>query len=347
MLPGNTGGAVMKPTNFARYMSTYLTEFLPGVKGVSYNTIASKRDTYMLLFKYLKECQNLKPEAVDIPQLSMEVINAFLEWLEPTRNSSVSTRNIRLAAIKSLFSYIQMQTPDYIYQCQQILSIPRKKEPEHNIEYLTVDGIKAVLDAVDTSTKQGLRDLALLSIMYDSAARVQEIADLCVNDFRIEKPSTLRLIGKGQKTQIIPSMDNTAALLTKYINLFHPHYKGVHGIPLFSNRNGEKLTRAGITYILNKYVDLAKEEHPSLVLETVSPHGLRHSKSMHMLQAGVPLIYIRDFLGHSEISTTEIYARCDSEQKRKAIEAACPSITKADVPLWHSDSTLIEWLQSL
>ena len=117
----------MKPTNFARYMSTYLTEFLPGVKGVIYNTIASKRDTYMLLFKYLKECQNLKPEAVDIPQLSMEVINAFLEWLETTRNSSVSTRNIRLAAIKSLFSYIQMQTPDYIYQCQQILSIPRKK----------------------------------------------------------------------------------------------------------------------------------------------------------------------------------------------------------------------------
>ena len=168
----------MKPTNFARYMSTYLTEFLPGVKGVSYNTIASKRDTYMLLFKYLKECQNLKPEAVDIPQLSMEVINAFLEWLETTRNSSVSTRNIRLAAIKSLFSYIQMQTPDYVYQCQQILSIPRKKEPEHNIEYLTVDGIKAVLDAVDTSTKQGLRNLALLSIMYDSAARVQEIADL-------------------------------------------------------------------------------------------------------------------------------------------------------------------------
>ena len=223
----------------ASHNKTDLTEFLPGVKGVSYNTIASKRDTYMLLFKYLKECQNLKPEAVDIPQLSMEVINAFLEWLEITRNSSVSTRNIRLAAIRSLFSYIQMQKPDYIYQCRQILSIPRKKEPEHNIEYLTVDGIKAVLDAVDTFTKQGLRDLA------------------------------------------------------------------------------------------------------------VSPHGLRHSKSMHMLQAGVPLIYIRDFLGHSEISTTEIYARCDSEQKRKAIEAACPSITKADVPLWHSDSTLMEWLQSL
>ena len=337
----------MKPTNFARYMSRYLIEFLPGVKGVSYNTIASKRDTYMLLLKYLKECKNLSPDVVDIPQLSSELISDFLEWIETERKSSVSTRNIQLAAIKSLFSYIQMQTPDYIYQCQQILSIPRKKEPDHNIEYLTVDGIKSILDAVDTSTKQGIRDLALLSLMYDSAARVQEIADLCINDFRAEKPSTLRLTGKGQKTRIIPLMNNTAELLTKYINIFHPNHKGMQGVPLFYNRNGDKLTRAGISYILSKYVNLAKQKQPSLIPKNVSPHGLRHSKSMHMLQAGVPLIYIRDFLGHSEISTTEIYARCDSEQKRKAIEAVCPEITKADVPLWHSDSTLLEWLQSL
>lgn len=121
----------------------------------------------------------------------------------------------------------------------------------------------------------------------------------------------------------------------------------MQGVPLFYNRNGDKLTRAGISYILSKYVNLAKQKQPSLIPKNVSPHGLRHSKSMHMLQAGVPLIYIRDFLGHSEISTTEIYARCDSEQKRKAIEAVCPEITKADVPLWHSDSTLLEWLQSL
>lgn len=275
------------------------------------------------------------------------MIVGFLDWLETVRNSSISTRNIRLAAIKSLFSYIQTQTPDYIYQCQQILSIPRKKEPEHILEYLTVEGVKAVLGAIDASAKQGSRDTALLSIMYDSAARVQEIADLCVNDFRKEKPATLRLTGKGQKTRIIPLMNTTAELLSKYIDAFHPDYNGEKGIPLFSNRNKSKLTRAGIAYILNKYVEQARQEHPTLVPETVSPHGFRHSKSMHMLRAGVPLIYIRDFLGHSEISTTEIYARCDSEQKRKAIEAACPNVTKAETPLWHSDSSLIEWLQSL
>ena len=337
----------MNPTCFARYMSKYLTEYLPGIQGVSYNTIASKRDAYILLLKYLDDTQNIKAEDVDIPLLTRETIIKYLEWLEKSRGSSVSTRNIRLAAIKSLFSYIQTQTPDYIYHCQQILSIPRKKEPGHTLEYLTVEGIKSVLDAVEASSRTGLRDLTLLSLMYDSAARVQEIADLAVNDFRAEKPSTLRLTGKGSKTRIVPLMSATSDLVSKYISIYHPSYRGEYNVPLFSNRKKEKLTRAGITYILKKYVKIAREKQPDLIPETVSPHGFRHSKSMHMLQAGVPLIYIRDFLGHSEISTTEIYARCDSEQKRKAIENTCPSITKSETPMWQKDTSLLGLLQSL
>lgn len=337
----------MNPTCFARYMSKYLTEYLPGIQGVSYNTIASKRDAYILLLKYLDDTQNIKAEDVDIPLLTRETIIKYLEWLEKSRGSSVSTRNIRLAAIKSLFSYIQTQTPDYIYHCQQILSIPRKKEPGHTLEYLTVEGIKSVFDAVDASSRKGLRDLTLLSLMYDSAARVQEIADLSVNDFRAEKPSTLRLTGKGSKTRIVPLMSATSDLVSKYISIYHLSYRGEYNVPLFSNRKKEKLTRAGITYILKKYVKIAREKQPDLIPETVSPHGFRHSKSMHMLQAGVPLIYIRDFLGHSEISTTEIYARCDSEQKRKAIENTCPSITKSETPMWQKDTSLLGWLQSL
>ena len=297
--------------------------------------------------KYLDDTQNIKAEDVDIPLLTRETIIKYLEWLEKSRESSVSTRNIRLAAIKSLFSYIQTQTPDYIYQCQQILSIPRKKEPGHTLEYLTIEGIKSVLDAVETSSRTGFRDLTLLSLMYDSAARVQEIADLSVNDFRAEKPSTLRLTGKGSKTRIVPLMSTTSDLVSKYISIYHPSYRGEYNVPLFSNRKKEKLTRAGIAYILKKYIKIAREKQPDLIPETVSPHGLRHSKSMHMLQAGVPLIYIRDFLGHSEISTTEIYARCDSEQKRKAIENTCPSITKSETPMWQKDTSLLGWLQSL
>ncbi len=212
---------------------------------------------------------------------------------------------------------------------------------------MTLDGVKAILDSVDAGTKSGLRDLALLSVMYDSAARVQEVADLCVNDVRFEKPSTLRLTGKGRKTRIIPMMEPTAALIRSYIHAFHGSDGNVSKTPLFYNHSKSKLTRAGITYILSKYVKSARKTHPALIPETVSPHGFRHSKSMHMLQAGVPLIYIRDYLGHVEISTTEIYARCDSAQKRQAIEAAYPEFRKNEVPEWHSDGSLMDWLRSL
>ena len=337
----------MKPTNLAKYMSKYLTEHLPGICGLSYNTIASRRDSYMLLLLYLKEVRGINPDTVEIPALDKNMILEFLDWLENERNSSSATRNLRLAAIKSFFSYIQMQTPDYIYQCQQVRLIPRKKEPEHPLEYLTVEGIKAILAAVDSSSKPGLRDLALLSLMYDSAARVQEVADLRVDNFRREKPYTLRLTGKGNKTRVIPLMDKTAQLIAQYINSAHAAHKQGHGTLLFPGRNDKKLTRAGITYILCKYVTIARRKTPAIIPDIASPHSLRHSKSVHMLEAGVPLIYIRDFLGHSQISTTEIYARCNSEQKRKAIEAACADIIKPEVPMWHNNGSLMEWLQSL
>ena len=337
----------MKPTNLAKYMSKYLTEYLPGICGLSYNTIASRRDSYMLLLLYLKEVRGINPNTVEIPTLDKDMIQAFLDWLENGRHSSVASRNIRLAAIKSFFSYIQMQTPDYIHQCQQVKLIPRKKEPEHPLEYLTVEGIRAVLAAVDSSSKSGLRDLALLSLMYDSAARVQEIADLCVNNFRREKPSTLRLTGKGSKTRVIPIMDKTAQLITQYINSCYMANKQGHSALLFPGRNDKKLTRSGISYILSKYVTIARQKNPAIIPVIVSPHSFRHSKSIHMLEAGVPLIYIRDYLGHSEISTTEIYARCNSEYKRKAIETACADIINPEIPIWHNDGSLMEWLQSL
>ena len=295
----------------------------------------------------LKEVKNLKPERTEITNLSKETIISFLDWIEADRRCGISTRNIRLSAIKAFFSYLQMQTPDYIYQCQQILAIPPKKCPEKGLEYMTLDGIKAILDSIDLVSKSGLRDLTLLSVMYDSAARVQEIADLCVSDVRFEKQHTLRLTGKGQKTRIIPMMEPTAILIRRYLHEFHGSDVNVSKAPLFYNHSKSKLTRAGIAYIVSKHVASARNAHPALIPETVSPHGFRHSKSMHMLQAGVPLIYIRDYLGHSEISTTEIYARCDSAQKRQAIEAAYPEFRKNEVPEWHSDDSLMDWLKSL
>jgi site-specific recombinase XerD len=336
----------MKPTNFAVHLSKYLSAYLPGTVGLSTNTIASRRDCFTLLIQYLRDIKGLAPERIDVPILTSDLITEYLDWLERERLCSISTRNLRLSALKAFFQYLQTQTPDYMYQCQQISTLPLKKKPDRGLEYLSVDGIEALLQTVRTDTNEGLRDLTLISTLYDSAARVQEVADLHICDLRLNKPATLRLTGKGNKTRIIPIMEPTARLIKSYLQRVHKEAKD-STFPLFYNRAGNKLTRAGIAYILNKYVEILRNTRPDLVPETVSPHSLRHSKSMHMLSAGVPLIYIRDFLGHVEISTTEVYARCDSTQKRRAIENVASPAGSQQVPIWQNDSSLMSWLHSL
>ena len=199
----------------------------------------------------------------------------------------------------------------------------------------------------DTSTKSGRRDLALLSLMYDTGARVQEIADLTPQCVRFEKPATIRLHGKGNKTRIVPMMEAQVSLLKRYMteqNLLRseeqPH-------PLFRNKCGVKLTRAGISYILDKYVSMARTIAPELVPDNISCHCLRHSKAMHLLQAGVNLVYIRDFLGHFSVQTTEVYAKADSRQKRQALEKAYVDVTPNTDPVWQENNDLLEWLISL
>jgi site-specific recombinase XerD len=337
----------MKPTDLAKCLTKYLTSYLPDTKGLSTNTIASRRDTFILLFQYLKDAKGINPSKAEITSLDVEIITSFLDWLECNRGNSISSRNIRLSALKAFFKYIQTQMPDYIFLCQQIAAIPLKRCPDKGFEYLTTDGIKAILDSVPTDTRSNRRDLVILSVLYDTAARVQEIADLIVGDIRLPEPSTIRLTGKGSKTRIVPIMDPTRTLLQQYLDENNLKSTQCYNYCLFSNRNGAKLTRAGISYILDKYVAIAKQNFPAMIPRVVSPHSLRHSKSMHMLQAGVPLIYIRDFLGHSEISTTEVYARCDSNEKRKAIEAAYPDIPYTQMPSWQSDEGLMAWLKSL
>lgn len=206
---------------------------------------------------------------------------------------------------------------------------------------------RILLKQKKTGTKNGRRDLALLSLMYDTGARVQEIADMTPQCIRFEKPSTIRIHGKGNKTRIVPMMDAQVSVLKRYMteqNLLCPEEK-VH--PLFRNKYGDKLTRAGVSYILDKYVSLAREANPDLVPENISCHSLRHSKAMHLLQSGVNLVYIRDFLGHYSIQTTEIYAKADSRQKREALEKAYVDVTPDTDPVWQANNNLLEWLVSL
>jgi len=337
----------MKPTDLSYHLTKYLSTYLPGTRGLSSNTIASRRDAFALLLGFCRDQKCMPVQKVNIQTLNVTLITDFLNWLENDRECCASTRNQRLTSIKAFFKYLQSETPEHLLLCQQIMSIPLKKTNNENIGYLTLDGIKAILDATDPTNRNGRRDLILLSVLYDSGARVQELADLSAGDIRLQKPETICLTGKGRKTRIVPMMEPTVKLLKQYLTENRLDGAPQKQHPLFCNRSGKKFTRAGISYVLKKYVSRARELNPTLIPDAVSAHSFRHSKAMHMLQAGVPLIYIRDFLGHEEISTTEIYARCDGKIKREAFESAYSGTHNTELPVWQQDDDLLLWLKSL
>jgi len=336
----------MKPTDFSYYLTNYLTKYLPDELGASPNTVASYRDTYMLFLIYLRDIHKMPVEKLCLKDITKGRVEAFLDWIQTERNCSAQTRNVRLAAIHSYFKYLQYENPDNLLEWQRILSIPVKKGEKGTLNYMTLDGIKLLLEMPDENTATGLRDLALLSLMYDTAARVQEVIDLTPAMVRLEQPYIIKLIGKGQKARIVPLMESQLRILRQYMekrNLLEPN---ANQYPLFSNKRHEKLTRAGVGYILDKYIQMARERNPSLIPERFSCHCLRHSKSMHMLQAGVNLVYIRDILGHCSIQTTEVYARADSKQKREAIEKAYSEVVPKEQPQWQTNRNLLDWLKN-
>ena len=336
----------MKPTDFARYLTEFFTTYLSGQKNASKNTIYAYRDTFKLLLKYCQDKRGIAIERITLNSLTTELITSFLTWLEMDRKCSISTRNLRLASIHSFFRYVQGEDPAGIYHYQQVISIPIKKAEKKLIEHLSPESMKHLLKQPDKGSARGRRDLTLLSVLYDTGARVQELIDIKVCDLTLESPSVVELMGKGNKVRRVPLMKNTAALLQAYLsgNGLNKQWKNQY--PLFVNNQHKKLTKEGVAYILNKYVIMARINFTGIP-EHVHPHVLRHSKGMHLLQAGVNLIYIRDFLGHVDIRTTEIYAITDTETKRHAIEKAYPDIISSEMPDWSQDNELLSWLSAL
>lgn len=337
---------IMKPTDFARALSRYLSSYLPGQRNVSPNTIKSYRETFRLFLTYCKHVQNIVIEQFSLKHLDEPLITGFLSWLEDDRKNGIATRNQRLACIHGFCRYIQMEDPAGLQSYQRVLSIPIKKAPKPVMNYLTPDALKLILAQPDLSKRRGRRDLTMLTVLYDTGARVQELIDLRLRDVRLDFPPILTLTGKGRKTRHVPLMSNTESLLRQYMSENHLQQNGTQDYPLFSNRQHIKLTPEGVAYILNKYTSRARKES-SIIPDKVTPHVFRHTKAMHLLQAGVTLIYIRDLLGHVDISTTEIYARADTELKRKALEKVNPELVAVDLPQWNQDEDLLAWLINL
>lgn len=342
-------GKKTSPEEFAKHLSRFLGIYLPHDRNVSPNTITSYRDTFVSFLTYLKENKHIKAEKITFEVLSRDNVVDYLRWLVEEQKSSISTRNNRLAAIRSFVSYLQYECVDHIDEWQRILAI-RNMKKEHSVpKHFSTEGIRELLNQPNADNVGELRHLAILSLMYDSGCRVQELADITVGALQIHAaPFTVVIYGKGRKVRTVPLSKNVAEIVRKYMRAFKIEDLGTRSkVPLFFNHANEKLTRAGITYILKKYADMARVKCPSGIPESVSCHQLRHSRAMHLLQSGINLVWIRDILGHATIQTTEIYARTDSRQRREAIEKASECLTPKDVKGdWEDKKDVISWLKT-
>jgi len=335
----------MKTTDFSKYLSDFLSVYLPRSRNLSRNTISSYCDAFTLLLQFYRDIKKLRVDRLSINDLNCSLVNDFLDWLETERNSSISTRNQRLAAICSFARYVQIESPANIHELQKILAIPAKKAVEPVVTYLSPDELRSILRQPNTLSVYGRRDLVMLSVLYDTGARVQELCDLSVRSVRFDKPAHITLTGKGGKSRQVPLLQNTVDLLRQYLSETGLDTTDKLDYPLFCNNQRKKFTRAGVAYILKKYAAMARVSNPQIP-DKITPHVLRHTKAMHLLQADVNVIYIRDILGHVDIATTGVYARADTRMKRTALEKAHDISLPSSIPPWAKDQDLLEWLKN-
>jgi len=336
----------MMPTDIAVQLRGFLSDYLPGQRNLSSNTIRSYADTFRLLLQYCRDVRTHAIERLQIKDIDQSLVEDFLGWLGTERACSISTRNQRLAAMHAFFRYVQAEAPEFMLHSQRVLAIPFKRHPRVVISYLSADEMQTLLSQPDLSRQKGRRDLVLLSLLYDSGARVQELIDLVARELRLEHPAKVMLTGKGRKTRYVPLMSRTVALLQDYLREQHLDTPLMVDHPLFFNSQRKELSRAGVTYIVGKYADMARNACATMP-EKVTPHTFRHSKAMHLLQANVSLVYIRDLLGHTDIKTTEMYARADTEMKRLALEQLSQQHIPETTTSWQHDADLLAWLSDL
>ena len=333
--------------SFLYFLSKYLNTYLPLTVGASNNTIKAYSDTFKLLFLFAKEKYNLNPKKIQFETIDKKFVIEFSNWILKTRKSSETTRNLRLSNIKGFFSYIQTEIPSLVLHSQSIIQIPKKKIERKVVEYITTEGIKLILAQPNQNSLLEKKHLVILSFMYATGARVQEVIDVTINDFRYNNSDTVKLKGKGNKARLVPLENQMIAMLKKYIE--YERNSRVFFNPddlLFLNKSGMQFTRQGIGYIVKKYSSMARNINFKLIPLNVHPHTFRHSRAMALLEAGIELIYIRDFLGHYSVTTTEIYARVTNESTRQALLKISPSENTTEIPIWQKNGNLLEFLKS-
>lgn len=335
-------------TDFAKYTTKFFSVYLVHDRHASLNTIESYKTSFIHFIDFMKVKHGISVESITLNELTRENVLAFLRWLVEEKDNALSTRNQRLSAFRSFALFLQYYVVEKMEQWQNILSIKDITTDSKPLNYLTTEGVKLLLDQPDASCPHGLRHLAILSLLFDSGARVQEIADLMVSSIRIDcAPQTLKLFGKGRKSRIVPLSESQVKILYQYMKVFHLLDPVKSQYPLFFSSRGEKLTRSGITYILQKYAVMARRLSSNLIPQRLTCHSLRHSKAMAMVDAGVNIVYIRDFLGHASLQSTDVYARASGKAKKEAFEKASSKISPDPLTeaKWEDNDDLKAWLK--
>ncbi len=302
---------------FPSLLQNYFCQYLINQRQVSDRTVKCYRDTFCLLFKFAGEKLGKTASKLCLSDITAELILSFLNYLESVRHNSVTSRNVRLAAIRSFLHYAEYQEPQELPTIQRVLAIPMKRHDFKLIGFLTRDEINAIMSSVNTNTWSGQRDHVLFATLYNTGARVSEVISAKRGDVELNHGTVILLHGKGRKERSVPLWKSTSRLLRKWLDKINSDPK----TPLFPNRFGSPMTRAGVEERLKVAVSKAEAICSSLASKKVSPHVIRHTTAMHLLQSGIDLTVIALWLGHENVNTTHKYLESDLQMKEKILNA--------------------------
>lgn len=332
-------------TQFLGYwLKRYLMEYLPTVKNLSINTIRSYRDAFRQLLPFVSKRLNKSTDELRVTDITDNVVIEYLYSVEAERHCSIQTRNQRLTAIHALAKYVGSRSPEHVDWCRTIRNIPKKKHETEQITYLEKEEMDALLELPCKNSKQGWRDYVMLLFLYNTGARVEEVANLRICDLRLPTRNTeipiVKIIGKGRKERRTPLWDITVKTLKTLIDgRDESDY-------VFLSRLQKPISRFGIYEMVVKYGTKLAESFPNTKEKRISPHTIRHTTATHLLQAGVDINTIRAWLGHVSVDTTNIYAEVNLEMKAKALKTTEIKGLSSNKKKWKDDS-IMSFLESL
>ena len=326
---------------FSKLVQDFLTTYIIGECNYSMNTKASYSTTFHLFLEFMNKKKNIKPNKIEIETITKEVIVQFLDWLETNRNVSLQTRNQRLACIKSFYKYVQSNESELLDTCSLILSIKNKKVPNKIISYFSEDEIRIMINHLNNS--KDLKKLTMVCVLYETGARVSEFINIKLNDLNLSDNASITLYGKGNKVRVVPISQELVKLINKYLEEAYINYGEDY---LFYSNYKKSYERSSINKIIHNFILQLKTEYPNYFHGSYSPHSFRHTKATHLYNNGTPLLYIKNFLGHSTISSTEIYASPDSKKQREEILKNAESIKTKNKYSTNKKENLDNWLKN-